>query len=413
MNEKKFNILKHAAIIVTISFIFLFIFKELAYLPKSWNLVVLFYIALGIDTIFLSQKIKRIPENERSKDIVVIYITHIFILTLILIIFNQFFEKELIKNILAYIIGFSISSGFLVLYSYQDKLEKNIEKEKKDEKKDEEKRKKEFPQKFPQLNRIPILREFAKFIYKEGWIYALGIILIMVLAFGIYSSNLGEFNLENDEFLAFDAATGYHFEKEFYPWDWADNQSTKESCDPGYGCPYDRAWPHTWLIAQSFDLFGVSEWAGRIVSVVFGVLMIGLGYLISKKIFGLKKISLIFSALILLSSSYYGVFRYIRMYALLVPIFFLIWYLIGKGLSTNKRFKIFGKEIEFVHAGYLLAGLVLLGLAFLLHVNSLIIGPITLVFLIFLVIKYREKKHLTILLSIITLAFIILFLKNY
>lgn len=64
--------------------------------------------------------------------------------------------------------------------SLEGELEEELEEER-----EEEKRREEFVRMFSKVNRIPIFRSIAKWIYIEGWWYSVGLILIFLIGFGL------------------------------------------------------------------------------------------------------------------------------------------------------------------------------------------------------------------------------------
>lgn len=91
------------------------------------------------------------------------------------------------------------------------------------------------------------------------------LILLFIVLFGLLLrlENINN-DFHGDEFQVIGTAAGYMHSGEFKQWDWKNN-TLCQSCD------YDRAWPHTWMIAESFRLFGISEWSSRIPSIFFGI----------------------------------------------------------------------------------------------------------------------------------------------
>jgi hypothetical protein len=106
-----------------------------------------------------------------------------FISLLIIIVANQFLKLDFLTERLFYFTIFTIVFGFLTFYKNKDRVKKEIEDEKVAEEKAEKNRVEEFESKFPIIAKIWGLRTIVKWMYKEGWGYSIGLIVIVVLGF--------------------------------------------------------------------------------------------------------------------------------------------------------------------------------------------------------------------------------------
>jgi len=268
-----------------------------------------------------------------------------------------------------------------------------IEEEQNQEEKEEEKRALEFNEKYPKLAKIPLIGKITKWGYKEGWVYsAIFAVLLIIFAFLLFY-NLGEAEFKEDEFQVVAAAKGFQETGKFYQWDWAENKLNKNAF-------YDRAWPHTILIAGSYHLFGVSEWSSRLVSALFGLIFIFSGYFIIKYFSKNKKITLLILFVLMFYSSFINLFRYTRMYALLIPLFLILFYALYRFIIEKNNFKtnnkIFNWVFENLNYNYLILVpvLILLYFNYQVHINSLLIVPSIAIFLFCLSIIYKKKKFI-------------------
>jgi len=188
-----------------------------------------------------------------------------FLCLLIIIVANQFYEFLGDYNNLIYIL--TMVFGIVTFWLHKE-IAEEVEKEKEEEEAQEEKRKNEFPEKFPTIDSIPIIRPIVKWMYKEGWWYSLALILIVLLGFELRIWNLGYLGLWDDEGQVYIAAknilsTGLPY------------------LDSGY--LYSRDLPHLYLTSLSLLLFGKSEFALRLPSVLAGTLLIFVMYFIIKE----------------------------------------------------------------------------------------------------------------------------------
>lgn len=216
-------------------------------------------------------------------------------------------------------------------------------------------------------------------------------LLLVVVGAALLFFRLGEHDFYEDEFQVISAAAGFLHSGEFQSWDWIGSQVT--------GSIYDRAWPHTWLIAQSFRVFGVSEWSARLVSALFGV-----GFLIGLYFFARYFANIQVALLSLLSAAFYltfiNIFRKTRMYAMLLPIFLLLTYLIYRGLTgdwvpkTKIKFldKFLQKYLNFDYR-YILFALPIFFLNYHIHLNSLVIVLATFIFICWMAIVEKSSKY--------------------
>ena len=112
---------------------------------------------------------------------------YIFLFLLLLVTISSL-NFEFIKPVADFLSSFqlwltiiTIAFGALTFWMNRDVVENEIEKEKEDEERAEKKRKEEFGEKFPRINKIWGLRSIVKWMYKEGWVYVLILLAILIL----------------------------------------------------------------------------------------------------------------------------------------------------------------------------------------------------------------------------------------
>lgn len=152
------------------------------------------------------------------------------------------------------------------------------------------------------------------------------LLLILLFTYGLLlrSYALGEESFWLDEAISSSAAVN------FLEHGWPSHPS---------GLEYTRAFLNTFLIAFSFRLLGVTEATGRVPSVIFGVLMIPIAYLLGKKLKN-KRVGLIIALLVTFSTVQIAWSRQARMYQQLQFFLLLTLYLFERFLDeTNwKKF---------------------------------------------------------------------------
>ena len=139
---------------------------------------------------------------------------------------------------------------------------------------------------------------------------------------------------------------------------------------------YTRALLNTYLIALSFKIFGISESSARIVSVIFGTLMIPLAYLLGKE-FESKRVGIIAALLITFSAFEILWAREARMYAQFQFFYLLTAYLFYVSLKKTNSKLLLLSGISFIFAWYS-------------HVLSLCFVPVAITYIIF----HKRKEFL-------------------
>ncbi len=205
---------------------------------------------------------------------------------------------------------------------------------------------------------------------------------LFIGAFALLSHRVGEFDLVNDEYQVFSTAYGYLQSGKFLLFDFCSGDFSGER--------YTRAFPHTWLVAQSFNIFGVSEWAARIVSVLFGALFIVACYFVSCYFTKSRLTAVFVSLACVLHPSLGVIFRLTRMYAILLPIFLVTYVTIHHTLgylgepNHNRRRLLL----------LVLSSMVLAIFSMLIHINSGIIFPFLLLFVLYLAAVERKAGYI-------------------
>ncbi len=319
-----------------------------------------------------------------------------FILTLLIVLSFDIKTKAysditgFVSKFHYYILSFAITLGTMFVFLNRKKINDIIENDRIDYK-NEQKKNNEFPANHPKLNRIPVINILARFIYKQGGIYSFAFFSIIVFSFFFLSYNLGSADLYQDEYQVVATAEGYFHSGTFYQWDYINNKLSDHL--------YNRAWPHSWMIAQSYKLFGITEWSSRIVSVLFGVFFVTTFYFIAKYFTQNKLVALLSILCPLLHPELIRLFRYARMYAVLIPIFTLLFFCLYRFFTEENRYD-FKRITPFINKNisynyfFLLPCLILLIFNYLIHINSFILFPIIYLFILFLANFLQTRKYI-------------------
>jgi len=266
--------------------------------------------------------------------------------------------------------------------------------------------------KFSQSNALMWIKQTITDLKTQEYLM---ILILLVIGITTLFSNLGSLDFYEDEFQVIDAAGGFLKTSDYYRWDWANNTITTLGSHNSYAAKYySRAWPHTFLVAQSFNIFGISEWSARVVSVLFGLVFF-VELFFFARYFTNHRIALLAFFAAIFYPSYIGSFRYTRMYALLLPLFLSLAYTLFRAITGDcwprtgikKWDHLIGKYLNFDYR-YAFLSLPLLIINYIIHVNSLVILLAVLVFVSLLALIEKKKKFIV--LSIIggTLAVFII-----
>lgn len=185
-----------------------------------------------------------------------------------------------------------------------------------------------------------------------------GVLALTAAGFWLRFADLGVNDFQNDEFFHLEAAKGYLETSEYVLWDFQTQQPTLE---------YERAWIYTWQVAQSFKLFGVNEFAGRLPSVIWGVLLLPLIAWLAWRSTQSRLVSLLATTLAAFDQSLIWASRTCRMYSLFIFLATLTIVLIVESLKQKPSWWIF-------HPIWTLGAVVTLWLSYMAHESALALG---------------------------------------
>ncbi|MBN1253044.1 MAG: glycosyltransferase family 39 protein [Bacteroidales bacterium] len=238
----------------------------------------------------------------------------------------------------------------------------------------------------------------SKIIYRikqEGAIYIIGLILISGISSTILLYQLDKFDFWSDEKQVTQGAAGYYHTGKFQQWNFI-----KEKPYPNES--FDRNFPHLWLVAQSYKIFGVSEWSSRIISVIAGILFVFLGYFVLKFFFKNKAIALLILLAFIFHPEEIVLFRWTRMYGILIPFFLFQFTIVYKGLTEKNSIDFKNKKVnDFIYKYldfnfyYLILFIALVFLGYYIHKSSVFTLPSIYLTIIYLAIAEKEKKYYT------------------
>lgn len=290
-----------------------------------------------------------------------------------------------------------VALGIINVFAHQNSINALIERE------------------FTEENDIKISEKssFIKsFIKKEGVTNLIILSLIFFVAIFNFSYNLSHYDIFEDEFQMMSASTGYYHTGEFKIW----NNVSDSITNAEYGVE-----PQIWLLAQAYKLFGLSKTTARGVSVVMGLIFVLLSYFFCRYFIRNKIISLLVPLTVIFFPSYLHLFRYIRMYALVIPITLIVFWVLYKGVTEGCGIKTksqvlnsFIKKYLDFNFKYLIISIPLIIINYHLHQVSLITVPVIFVFIIYLAFSEKKQKYyIATFTGFLLILIVALFFENY
>ncbi len=285
--------------------------------------------------------------------------------------------------------------SFLIFFksirSEWEKMGKDIREKAAQEAMEETKREMEFDTRYPRISQIMGVRWIIKWMYREGWWYSGGLILLVLLGFIIRITNLTILYPYTDEYSHLVAAKTL-----------VENGTTD----------YIRAYFLTYIIYILFTFFEPSLFIARLPGVFFGALIAIPIYLMVRKIS--KKSGFITSLLWVISPWAIMVSRNVREYAIFP--FFMIFLLIILTYYIQRILKIIAGNTKISWKEIVLTIIVFFAFVYAFVIDSsssfkqiaLFLPPIGLyfVFKILMIkdinIKYRISLLLLIIISFVT-----------
>lgn len=147
-------------------------------------------------------------------------------------------------------------------------------------------------------------------------------VFAVVFALGAWFriAEVNHFALQNDEYFHVNTAIGYVHTGEYVRW----NTLTDTS-----GKVYERAWPYTWQVAKSIQLFGEHEWTFRLPALIWGLIILILLPVVVYCFTRSTSAALLATLFVVFDSGFVWSSTYTRMYSLFVVVccaaFFLFW----------------------------------------------------------------------------------------
>lgn len=379
-----------------------YIFSHKKYITAvAMNLTILFIVSLVIQTLGLIEvhRFIRIElfavtvialdiaaincylQKTKEEPIIKNIIRDGFILLLLVQLIAIFLKKQMPFSSQTLLI-LTIIFGIMMFCANRNILSK-IEEENRQELVEEQKRKKHFAQKFPKTSRIPYIGSIARHIYREGWGYTMGLTGIITLALSLRLNRIGTLDYWFDEFISMITA-----------------QSILDGTYPILPSETvnHRAGIYFHILAGFINVLGFNQFAGRILNVVFSVLIIYLLYIFGKHLF-CKSTGLMSAFIYSISPLAIHIARDVRMYEMSAFFSILIiaaGYKCINDLNTAKSIKNYFKiKANWFYAGILIIAIII-GLNTHILLSTLVIS-FYIYFLYSYVIKRQKQYHYVIL----------------
>lgn len=357
------------------------IIKAINFNIKTFYLISIlfaFLISFGIST----------SQNKKTRNL----ITYSFLALLIFSIAVSFTYNSGLKDVISlftykfrtiqsYLTIPTAALGILSLWMYKDKLNETV---------DKLFRKQNTELQDGNETKSIFLETVKKMFSKKEAFTKSALFLIIGLSIFTLFYKLDYIDLYSDEEQVTQGAMGYYKTGNFEYWDFVKAKST--------GVKYNRAKPHQFIVALSYQMFGVSTWSSRFPSALLGVLFIILLFF-TARYFIKDRIAVL---LIIFSYVFFYEFlllqRWTRMYAMLVPAFMLAALFTFKFIEGKNKLKFLNINLvsKYFNYNYIYLPFMLIVIVFniFIHVNSSFILPALLLYSIVVAIAFREKKYI-------------------
>ncbi len=159
---------------------------QIIQIPRFFTSTLLFFIVIFSISLSILYKSKLNHFHNRSTHFMDSFFQtspYFFLAILITLAINQFLKLDFITERNTHIIILGVAFGFFSFYANRNKIERELEDEKQREESKEQQRANDFAYKFPRISRVWGLRSVVKWMYKEGWGYSVGLILIVAVGF--------------------------------------------------------------------------------------------------------------------------------------------------------------------------------------------------------------------------------------
>ncbi len=326
---------------------------------------------------------KKTVINPKKRTFLQKNLKYIFLVLLLFYIGTHFYEQisgnKIFENYQAYLLFPAIIIGIFSVYFDRKKLNETVNRFFISE---------EAESKHNFTNKIKLF--FSK---KEIIVTLLFILVLGVSVFTLFYK-LDNFDIFSDEIQVTKGAAGYFYTGEFRQWDFIKEELV--------GKPYNRAKPHQRIVAQSYKIFGVNEFAARFPSALSGVFLIAFMFLLGKYFIKDKYAALLSAFSFSLYFEFLFLGRWARMYGILYSLAFLLFYWIFKFINEKNKLsflkfnnKFFNKYLNFNYL-YLFPILVFVYIGINTHTNIVAIFPVFYLFFLFSIFLFpKEKKYLT------------------
>jgi uncharacterized membrane protein len=244
---------------------------------------------------------------------------------------------------------------------------------------EEVERKNDFEEKFPGFNNFPVIGWFGRWMYKEGWVFSVGLILLVLIGGCLRLADLDNPELHHDEFFHSSAAKGYLETGDFVLWDYVNDEPGKD---------YTRSSGYTWILAQSTRIFGFDEFGLRVPGAIVGTLTIVVVYFVFKA-FASKDVALLAAFIFTFNEIAIYLARFVRGYSMLPFFYLMLAYVVFKGIEallesdeevpSERGRGLFGARRRRL-LGYFVLGALLFLISVHLHYFAVYIIPVVLVY---------------------------------
>ncbi|MCD4705348.1 glycosyltransferase family 39 protein, partial [bacterium] len=251
-------------------------------------------------------------------------VSHVFLGMLLIVALQSIFPQPSLEWAMTPVMIVAVALGVVTFYLNRDKLGE-IEEEARQEEIEEKRRELEFGEKYPRVNGVWGVRRVVRWMYKVGWWYSTVVIILVIIGFSIRLYGLGELSLWWDELITGTVVTRI--------------RETGLPLQPSGLEYYWRGVVYHYFVVIFTYLFGLTEFAIRFPSVLFGMGIVFLSFLVGKKID--KWVGLLVLVFMIFSTYNIEYSRFARFYVMNAFLFMVSIFFVYEGFFKDKmKYKI-------------------------------------------------------------------------
>ena len=326
-----FNIFRNLLVVYLILQIFNYLVP--GYIWFYFNLDHLLYLLIGLGAASLIFYAEALAESDKIRfERINKRVSYAFLGLLLVVAVQPIAAMPLLEWAGTHLMIATVALGAGTFYLNRDELD-GIAEEARQERLKEERRRMGFAEKYPRINEVWELRLIVRWMYKEGWWYGCSVIILLIVGFYIRVYQLGDLSLWWDEMI-----TGSMVRRIL---------EVGVPLQPSGIQYYWRGVAYHYSVALSAYMFGLTEFAIRLPSVLFGMGIVVSSFLMGKKLN--KWVGLLILIFMVFSTYNIEYSRFARFYIMNAFLFMLSIFTVYKGFFEDEfKYKIISLIIFFI-----------------------------------------------------------------